>query len=96
MGRVLADLVNCLNPEAIVLGGELGMARAPFVAGARESIDRYAQPASAHAATVVAGQLGMQAELLGAIAAARVPLGGNTAEDPGDVPVAGRRIRHDP
>lgn len=71
VGRVLADLVNCLNPEAIVLGGELGVAGTPFVAGVRESIDRYAQPASASTVTVVAGQLGLRAELLGAIAAAR-------------------------
>lgn len=71
VGRVLADVVNCLNPAAIVLGGELGAAGAPFVAGVRESIDRYAQPASAHAVTVVAGQLGLRAELLGAIATVR-------------------------
>jgi predicted NBD/HSP70 family sugar kinase len=70
IGRVVADLVNCLNPAAIVLGGELGAAGAPFVCGVRESIDRYAQPASANAAEVVAGALGARAELLGTIATA--------------------------
>jgi predicted NBD/HSP70 family sugar kinase len=74
IGRVVADLVNCLNPAAIVLGGELGAAGEPFVGGVRESIDRYAQPASALTAQVVAGQLGSRAELLGTIAiASRAP-----------------------
>ena len=68
IGRVVADLVNCLNPAAIVLGGELGAAGQPFVRGVRESIDRYAQPASAHAVRVLAGELGPRAELMGSIA----------------------------
>lgn len=70
IGRVVADLVNCLNPAAIVLGGELGAAGTPFVGGVRESIDRYAQPASANTTQVIAGQLGARAELLGTIATA--------------------------
>jgi predicted NBD/HSP70 family sugar kinase len=68
IGRVVADLVNLLNPEAIVLGGELGAAGEPFVSGVRESIDRYAQPASAQVLQVVAGALGPRAELLGTLA----------------------------
>jgi predicted NBD/HSP70 family sugar kinase len=70
LGRVLADLVNCLNPAAVVLGGELGVSGAPLVAGVRESIDRYAEPASARAVDVVPAQLGLRSELFGAIAAA--------------------------
>ena len=70
VGRVVADLVNCLNPAAIVLGGEIGAGGAPFVSGVRESIDRYAQPSSAHAVRVFAGSLGARAELLGTIATA--------------------------
>lgn len=70
VGRVVADLVNCLNPAAIVLGGELGEAGEPFAGGVRESIDRYAQPASATTVQVLTGRLGARAELLGTIAAA--------------------------
>ncbi len=70
IGRVVADIVNCLNPAAVLLGGELGTAGEPFVNGVRESIDRYAQPASARAVEVLAGQLGSRAELLGSVAAA--------------------------
>lgn len=70
VGRVLADLVNCLNPAAVVLGGELGAAGEPFAAGIRESVARYAQPASAQAAEVITGRLGADAEVRGAIATA--------------------------
>ncbi|MEU6849616.1 ROK family protein [Actinacidiphila alni] len=70
VGRVLADLVNCLNPAALVLGGELGAAGEPFAAGIRESVARYAQPASARAAEVITGGLGADAEVRGAVATA--------------------------
>jgi predicted NBD/HSP70 family sugar kinase len=71
VGRVVADLVTCLNPSVIVVGGELGEAGAPFIDGIRESVDRHAQPASAHAVRIVSGELGARAELLGAIATAQ-------------------------
>ncbi|WP_034270255.1 ROK family transcriptional regulator [Actinospica robiniae] len=70
IGRVLADLINCLNPAAVVLGGELGEAGDPLVAGVRESIDRHAGQAGAGAVDVLAGRLGTRAELLGAVATA--------------------------
>jgi predicted NBD/HSP70 family sugar kinase len=70
VGRVVADLVNCLNPAAVILGGELGAAGEPFAAGVRESVDRYAQPAGAQAVDVLSGRLGSRAELLGTIAVA--------------------------
>jgi predicted NBD/HSP70 family sugar kinase len=73
IGLVLADLVNCLNPAAIILGGELSAAGAPLAAGVRESIDRYAQPASAHAVTVLTSKLQHNAELMGAVATAIQP-----------------------
>jgi predicted NBD/HSP70 family sugar kinase len=70
LGRVLADLCNALNPEAIILGGELGTAGAPLVLGVRESIDRYAQPAAAQDVSVRCAQLGLRSELMGAVATA--------------------------
>ncbi|MFF4339633.1 ROK family transcriptional regulator [Kitasatospora sp. NPDC001540] len=70
IGRVLADLVNCLNPAAIVIGGELGQAGAPLVHGIRESVDRYAQPAVAEAVDIRTTRLGLRSELYGAIDAA--------------------------
>jgi predicted NBD/HSP70 family sugar kinase len=70
LGRVLADLCNALNPEAIILGGELGTAGAPLLLGVRESIDRYAQPAAAQHVSVRCAQLGLRSELMGAVATA--------------------------
>jgi predicted NBD/HSP70 family sugar kinase len=70
IGLVLADLVNCLNPGAIIIGGELSVAGEPLAAGVRESIDRYAQPASAQAVTVVTSDLQQRSELFGAVAMA--------------------------
>jgi predicted NBD/HSP70 family sugar kinase len=77
IGRVVADLVNCLNPAAVVLGGELGAAGEPFVNGVRESIDRYAQPAAAQAVRTLPAELGARAELMGTVATAIRSLAGS-------------------
>jgi len=68
IGRVLADVANTLNPEAIVVGGDLSSAGAPLLDGIRESVDRFAQPGVAASVRVVPGELGDRAELLGALA----------------------------
>jgi predicted NBD/HSP70 family sugar kinase len=68
VGRVLADLCNVLNPELLVLGGELAVAGDPLIDGVRESLARFALPAAADAVRVTAGVLGDRAELLGALA----------------------------
>jgi predicted NBD/HSP70 family sugar kinase len=68
LGRVLADLCNALNPEAIIVGGDLSAAGAPLLDGINESIGRYSLPASSRSLLVVAGELGMRAEVLGALA----------------------------
>jgi predicted NBD/HSP70 family sugar kinase len=68
IGRALADLINCVNPRFVVTGGELSAAGEPLLAGIRESIERFALPASAAAMTVTCSELGDRAELLGALA----------------------------
>lgn len=68
IGRVLADLCNAVNPEAVVVGGELSEAGEPLLAGIREAIDRYALPGAAEMVKVVPGELGERAEVLGALA----------------------------
>jgi predicted NBD/HSP70 family sugar kinase len=70
LGRVLADICNVLNPEAIIVGGELSIAGEPLLAGIRESLDRYAQPAAAQKVRVGVAALGLRAELMGAVATA--------------------------
>jgi predicted NBD/HSP70 family sugar kinase len=75
IGRVLGDLCNSLNPEAVVVGGPLGISRS-LGDGFRAAVDRYAQPDTAAAVRVVPGELGDRAEIVGAVslavAAARV------------------------
>jgi len=67
LGRVLADLVNLFNPTAVIIGGELGASRPALIGGVHASIERYAQPATAAALVVVAAELGVRAELVGAL-----------------------------
>lgn len=70
VGRVVADLVNNLNPAAVIIGGDLSLAGDTVVDGLVESISRYAQPAAASSAHITRGALGPRAEILGAIAVA--------------------------
>lgn len=66
IGRALADLCNSLNPDAIVVGGEIS-GGGWLLHGIRESIDRYAQPPTARAVQVVASALGPRSSVLGAL-----------------------------
>jgi predicted NBD/HSP70 family sugar kinase/biotin operon repressor len=68
IGRALAVAVNLLNPELVVVGGDLALAGEPLLEGVRESLNRYALPAAAEAARVTGGVLGDRAEVLGALA----------------------------
>jgi predicted NBD/HSP70 family sugar kinase len=68
LGRALAAVINCLNPEMLIIGGELSAAGEPLLEGIRESVRRFALPAAADAVTVTAGVLGNRAEVLGALA----------------------------
>jgi predicted NBD/HSP70 family sugar kinase len=70
LGMALGTLCNLVNPELIVVGGELSGDESPLLDGVREGIDRYAVPAAAEAVTVRAGALGRRAVLLGAVTAA--------------------------
>lgn len=69
LGRALADVCNLLDPQRIVLGGELAAAGEPLVEGVAESIRRYAQPAVGDTEVVLAA-LGEQAQVVGATALA--------------------------
>src|SRR3954453_4276815 len=68
IGKAAAMLVNVLNPELLIVGGDLSEAGDLLLDGVRESLNRSALPTAAQAATVVAGTLGDRAEVLGAIA----------------------------
>lgn len=68
LGRVLADLCNVLNPQTVIVGGDLGGAGEPLLDGIRDSLRRHALPAVAESLELVAGALGDRAEVLGALA----------------------------
>jgi predicted NBD/HSP70 family sugar kinase len=68
IGKAAATLVNVLNPELLIVGGDLAEAGELLLDGVRESLGRSALPTAVEAATVVAGTLGDRAEVLGAIA----------------------------
>jgi predicted NBD/HSP70 family sugar kinase len=68
LGRAAATLVNVLNPELLIVGGDLAEAGALLLDGLREELARTALPSAAGSARVVAGSLGDRAEVLGAIA----------------------------
>jgi predicted NBD/HSP70 family sugar kinase len=63
IGRALSTLVNTLNPELVVVGGDLAPAGAVLLDPIRAAIDRHG---AAGAVRVTAGTLGDRAEVLGA------------------------------
>ena len=68
VGRVLADVCNALNPDAIIVGGELSEAGEPLLVGIREAIARYTLRGAAQAVEIMHAKLGERAEVLGALA----------------------------
>ena len=82
VGRAVADLCNYLNPDLVVVGGDLSAAGDLVIEPMREAVGRFAIPAAADDVQIVVGTLGDRAELLGALA-----LAGHESEDPLTIPV---------
>ncbi len=70
IGRSLGEIINMLNPAAIVVGGSLSALDEPLLAGVRESIVRYSQPAARVDLRVVRAETGERAAVLGGLALA--------------------------
>jgi predicted NBD/HSP70 family sugar kinase len=68
IGVALGGLVNLINPDRIVVGGELGAAGEVLLEPLRHALGRSAVPSAVDAVRVVQGTLGDRAEALGAIA----------------------------
>jgi glucokinase-like ROK family protein len=73
IGGVLATLCDLLNPELIVVGGDLSGAGEVLLDPMREQVHRNAIPATARDVEIVAGVLGPRAELLGGLALVLAP-----------------------
>jgi len=68
LGGVVATLLNVLNPEAVVIGGDLAAVGDILVGAVERTIASDALPESAAAARIVPGVLGDRTQLLGALA----------------------------
>jgi glucokinase len=66
IGRGVANLVSILNPDAIVIGGQVGFTFKPYLDQIREEAVRWALPASARQCRIANAALGDRAALIGA------------------------------
>jgi predicted NBD/HSP70 family sugar kinase len=68
IGVGVATLCNLLNPQRVVVGGELSAAGEILLGPLVDSLDRNAIPTAAGDVDVVVGELGKRAEVMGALA----------------------------
>ncbi len=68
VGRALSMLVNILDPELVVVGGDLAQAGPILLDPITAGIERHSVAPAAGAVRVTAGMLGERAEVLGAAA----------------------------
>lgn len=67
-GQVLANVCNLLNPELIIVGGELATAGDVLLDPMREAISRYALGLTSSCVRIVTAKLGNRAGALGGVA----------------------------
>jgi glucokinase-like ROK family protein len=68
VGIAVANLCNVINPERVIVGGDMSAAGDLITEPILESVRRYAILSAADQVSVVRGTLGERAELLGALA----------------------------
>lgn len=68
LGRGLAGACNLLNPERVVIGGELARAGEAYLDAVREGLEQYALPVATQQLGVAYGELGERAGALGGVA----------------------------
>jgi predicted NBD/HSP70 family sugar kinase len=68
VGIAVANLCNLLNPECVIVGGDLSVTGELLLEPLRETVRRNAIPSAGGDVEIVAGVLGERAELLGALA----------------------------
>jgi predicted NBD/HSP70 family sugar kinase len=70
VGRVVGQICDVLNPEMVVIGGDLSAAGELLVGPLRDTVMQVALPPTTRRLQVVAGELGDRANVLGALALA--------------------------
>jgi predicted NBD/HSP70 family sugar kinase len=68
IGIAVANLCNLLNPQCVIVGGDLSVAGETLLEPLRDTVRRNAIPNAVENVEIVAGVLGERAELLGALA----------------------------
>ncbi|MBC2642321.1 MULTISPECIES: ROK family transcriptional regulator [unclassified Rhodococcus (in: high G+C Gram-positive bacteria)] len=68
VGIAAASLCNLVNPERLVIGGELALAGELLLGPMREVVGRYAVPSAVRALDIRVAELGPRAQVLGAVA----------------------------
>jgi predicted NBD/HSP70 family sugar kinase len=68
IGIAVANLCNIINPECVIVGGDLSAAGETLLGPLREEARRNAIPSAAGNLEIVPGVLGERAEMLGALA----------------------------
>lgn len=66
LGQVLATAVSLLNPQLLVLGGDMGSTHEHFLLGMRESVYARTQPLATRSLTIATSILGDRAGVVGA------------------------------
>lgn len=66
IGIGLANIISMINPEIIILGGNIGTNSEFLLPQIRDTVLQYAQPISARSVEIAASKLGTQAGLFGA------------------------------
>ncbi|KRF28918.1 ROK family transcriptional regulator [Phycicoccus sp. Soil802] len=79
LGVAVAGLVNLLNPEVIVLGGQLSKVGSIIISPMRASLERCAIPSAAASVVVREGELDTDADVIGALVCATALLPANQA-----------------
>jgi glucokinase len=66
LGLGVANIISLINPEIVILGGNIGRQEDLLLPRLRQVVERWAQPASARSVNIVGSQLGADAGLYGA------------------------------
>lgn len=79
IGRAAANLISLLNPQTVVIGGDLGLSLKPFNDEIREEVRKWVSPEVLRQCRVVSASVGEKAGLIGAARLAW--LSGENAKD---------------
>lgn len=66
IGVAVTNLVNLLNPQRVIVGGELSRAGDVLLEPIRQMVSQYAIPSAAERVEIVLSELGKRAEVIGA------------------------------